>query len=51
MHKYMREANAITAIKLLSIFEGNTKFWLAVTDLNTWIITGTDDIYQFFANR
>ncbi|EJW8540902.1 hypothetical protein OCZ56_003342 [Salmonella enterica] len=32
--KYMREANAIIAIKLLPIFEVNTKLWLAVTYLN-----------------
>lgn len=48
--EYMREANAIIAIKLLPIFEVNTKLWLAVTYLNTWIITDTDDIYQLFDN-
>ena len=48
--QYMREANAIIAIKLLSIFEANTKLWLAVTYLNTWIITDADDIYQLFDN-
>lgn len=48
--QYMREANAIIAIKLLSIFEANTKLWLAVTYLNTWVITGDDNIYQLFDN-
>lgn len=46
--KYMREANTIIAIKLLPIFEINTKLWLAVTYLNTWIIADTDDIYHLF---
>ncbi|WP_210532351.1 hypothetical protein [Pantoea ananatis] len=46
--RYMREFNAIIAIRLLPIFEVNTKLWLAVTYLNTWIIKDTDDIYQFF---
>lgn len=48
--EYMREANAIIAIRLLPIFEVNSKLWLAVTYLNTWITTDTDDIYQLFDN-
>ncbi len=48
--QYMREANAIIATKLLSTFEANTKLWLAVTYLNTWIITESDDIYLLFDN-
>ncbi|MDO2453454.1 hypothetical protein [Enterobacter asburiae] len=48
--RYMRKVNATIANKLLPIFEVNTKLWLAVTYLNTWVITDTDDIYQLFDN-
>lgn len=46
--QYMRDANAIIAIKLLPIFEDNTLLWRAATYLNTWVVKDTDDIYQFF---
>lgn len=48
--KYIRKANAIIAVKLLPIFEVHTKLWLALTYLNTWVVTETDDIYNLFDN-
>lgn len=48
--RYIRKDNAIIAIKLLPIFEANTKLWLAITYLNTWTIMAPYDIYQLFDN-
>jgi len=47
-NQYMRDTNTTIAIKLLPIFEASPKLWLAMTYFNTWVVTGSDDIYQCF---
>lgn len=46
--QYMRETNAIIAVKLLPMFEANPELWRAMTYFNSWEAREIGDIYQCF---
>jgi hypothetical protein len=46
--QYIRESNSLIAIKLLKLFEENTKLWVAMKYYNTWNILESDNIYSSF---